>query len=332
VVQDASVPTLPVLSGRQQLIWDVAPSEDSYRSYGQASERFRRTVDSIARHIADLQVGLSLGGGAAWGWVHIGVLATLEGAGLPVDVISGCSMGTVIGTLRACGRGPDELREIARYWRRRTRKFIEYRFWRMHLLNEKVVRKVFRNLYFQDRTVNQTEIPFWANAVDIRTGKEFIIQDGLLVDAVRASIALPGLLPPAQRGKHLLVDAGIMDPVPAGLARRMGCRYAIAVNAMVPMEAQPMSDRYPLNIFDVMFRCMRITGHEIGQARSEAAADVVLTPRMEHVSMLDFDRSDEIIECGRKVAEENVPTILAGYERLKFASPTPHFNAVEQRI
>ncbi len=332
VVQDAELPTLPVLSGRQQLIWEVAASEEAYRSSRPVAERFRRTVDSMARHVADLQVGLALGGGAAWGWVHIGVLATLEGAGLPVDVISGCSMGTVIGALRSSGCSVAELREIADYWCGRTKRFVEWRFWRMHLLNEKVVRKTFSTLYFQDRAVNQTEIPFWANAVDITTGKEFTIQDGSLVDAVRASIGMPGLLPPFRRGKHMLVDAGIMDPVPAKLVRRMGCRYAIAVNAMAPMEAQELSDRYPLNIFDVLFRCMRITGHEIGQARCEAAADVVLTSRLGDISMLEFGRCKDIIKCGQKVAEENLPAILAGYDRLKASASAPQPNLAEQRI
>jgi NTE family protein len=217
----------------------------------------------------------------------------------------------------------DELRAIANSWRGKTRKFVEYRVWRMHLIREKMVRKVFGE-YFNNRGVNQTEIPFWANAVDVATGKEYTIQTGSLVDAVRASIALPGLLPPFQRDRHLLVDAGIMDPVPVNLIRRMGCRFAIAINAMAPLEAQEVSKRYPLNIFDIMFRCTRIMGHEIGQARAEAAADIMMTPPVKEISMLDFDRSDEIIDAGRKVAEENLPHILTRYERLRASTqPAP---------
>lgn len=320
VVASAAGEGLTLLSGNSQLMREAAESEGDYRSGLAVSARFRRTVDSIARFIADLQVGIALGGGAAWGWAHIGVLSVLEKAGLPVDVVAGCSMGTVIGTLRCAGYDLNELREIANFWRNRTRRFIEWRVWRMHLLQEKVVRKVFRQ-YFGDRTVNQMDIPFWANAVDIGNGKEFTIQSGTIVDSVRASIALPGLLPPFETGGHMLVDAGIMDPVPVGLIRKMGARYALAVNAMAPLEAQPVNRRYPFNMFDVMFRCTRIMGHEIGQARAESAANILMIPPVRNISMLQFDRSEEIIDCGRRVAEENIPGIMAGYERLKSFEP-----------
>jgi len=316
VLASATGAGLPTLSGNSQIIWDTAESEDAHRSGRPVGPRFQRTVDSIARFIADLQVGIALGGGAAWGWAHIGVLSVLEEAGLPLDVVAGCSMGTVIGTLRCSGLGLSELREIAEFWRNRTKRFIEWRVWRMHLLQEKMVRKVFSQ-YFGERTVNQLEIPFWANAVDICNGREFTIQTGSVVDSVRASIALPGLLPPFETKGHMLVDAGIMDPVPISLVRKMGARYALAVNAMAPLEAQPVNRRYPFNMFDVMFRCTRIMGHEIGQARAESAANVLLIPPVRDISMLQFDRCEEIINCGKRVAEENLPAIMAGYDRLR---------------
>ncbi|MEX2261882.1 MAG: patatin-like phospholipase family protein [Bryobacteraceae bacterium] len=316
VVASSFDPHLALLKGNRQLIWEAAESEKAWLADGEVTERFRRTVDSIARFISGTQVGIALGGGAAWGWAHIGVLEVIENAGIPIDVISGCSMGSVIGALRSSGVGISELREIACYWSTRTRRFVEWRLWRFCLVNEIVARKVFGS-YFGSRTVNQTEIPYWANAVDIKTGKEFTIVDGTLVDAVRASIALPGLLPPFARGPHLLVDAGIMDPVPVNLVRRMGCRYAIAVNAMARLESQTMSTRYPMNMFDVMLRCMRVTGHEIGQARCEESADIVITPKLGSISMLDFANCNNIMESGRKVAEENISTILAGYDRAR---------------
>ncbi len=316
VLASATGAGLPSLSGNSQMIWDAPQSEDAYRSGQAVSRRFRRTVDSIARFIADMQVGIALGGGAAWGWAHIGVLSVLEEAGLPLDVVAGCSMGTVIGTLRCSGRSLSELREIATFWRNRTKRFIEWRVWRMHLIQEKMVRRVFGQ-YFGERAVNELEIPFWANAVDICNGQEFTIRSGPVVDSVRASIALPGLLPPFETEKHMLVDAGIMDPVPVSLVRRMGARYALAINAMAPLEAQPVNRRYPFNMFDVMFRCTRIMGHEIGQARAESAANVLLIPPVREISMLQFERCEEIIECGKRVAEENLPAIMAGYDRLR---------------
>jgi len=281
------------------------------------SQTTTETVDSIARRIAGLQVGLALGGGAAWGWAHIGVLDALMSAGLPIDMIAGCSMGSVIGSLYASGRSIDELTKIAEYWRNRTGRFVEWRLWRMSLISERMVKKVFTG-YFGDRGVNQTELPFWANAVDIETGQEFSIRDGSLVDCVRSSIALPGLLPPHSRPPRLLVDAGIMNPVPAVLLRDMGCHYAVAVNAMAAPGTTKVNSKYPLNAIDVLTKCMFVMGHEIGQ-RAEKAADVVFTPDLSGISMLHFQRSSEIIERGHIAAQERAADILAGYARLKEA-------------
>jgi len=106
-----------------------------------------------------------------------------------------------------------------------------------------------------------------------------------------------------------------MDPVPVNLVHRMSARYVVAVNAMAALEDQPLSKRFPM--LDVMLRCTRIMGHEIGQARAEESANVVVTPKLGKITMLDFAKSPEIIECGRRAAVENMPAILAGYERMK---------------
>jgi NTE family protein len=314
VLQSQAEPRTMTLSGNQQLIWEAAESEEAYRSGKPATAQFVRTVDSIARSILNLQVGLALGGGAAWGWAHIGMLEQLEKAGLPIDVVSGCSMGSVVGALFCSGLLVPELLEVADYWRTRTRRFVEWRLWRMCLISENVARKVFAT-YFSERCLHHMKIPYWANAVDIKTGHEFTISDGSIVDCIRASIALPGLLPPFKRGNHLLVDAGIMDPVPVSLVRKMGARYVVAVNAMAALEDQKLSTRFPT--LDVMLRCTRIMGHEIGQARAEESANVVVTPTLGSITMLDFGKSSEIIECGRRAAVANMPAIMAGYERLK---------------
>ena len=315
IVQGATHPRTMTLSGNQQLIWEAAESEESYRA-GKPVEarRFLRTVDSIARSILNLQVGLALGGGAAWGWAHIGMLEQLERGGLPIDVVSGCSMGSVVGALYCSGISVPQLIEIAIYWRTRLRGFIEWRLWRMSLISDKVARKAFA-MYFAERCLHHMEIPYWANAVDIKTGREFTISDGSIIDCIRASIALPGLLQPFPRGEYLLVDAGIIDPVPVNLVRRMGARYVVAVNAMAALESQPLSTRFPM--VDVMLRCTRIMGHEIGQARAEESANVVVTPTLGKLQMLDFGKCEEIIDCGRKAGVANMPAILAGYERLK---------------
>jgi NTE family protein len=321
MVQSAVKQTLPKLRGNAQLIWEAADAEAAFLSGKPVSDEFSRTVDSMARCVAGLQVGLALGGGAAWGWAHIGVLAVLEEARLPIDVIAGCSMGSVVGAFRAAGFGVSRLKDIAHYWRKRTRPFINWRRpWQLSLLSERVVRKTFRQ-YFEDRAVNQTAIPYWANAVDIRMGKEYSIVDGSLVNCVRASIALPGLLQPFSRDSHLLVDAGIMDPVPVRLVRSMGCHYAIGINAMAAPESQEISSGGLSRFIDILTRSMFLMGHEIGQARAEKDANIVFTPELGEITMMQFSRSPEIIERGERAAEANLQKILDGYARLKSGGP-----------
>jgi NTE family protein len=229
-------------------------------------------------------------------------------------------MGSVIGGFRACCTTPAEMRAVADYWRTRTWRFLEWRVWNLSLLNERMVKKVFRG-YFGGRKVNATEIPFWANAVDIQAGKEYALRDGTLVDCVRASIALPGLLPPVARDDRLLVDPGVMNPVPVQLVREMGANFVIGVNAMVPPGSRKITGRYPRNLLDVLTRCMLMIGHEIGQAAAEEDPDILFTPELGDIGMLQFGRSSEIIEAGRHATEKRIPAISSIYERRKAEQP-----------
>lgn len=327
IVQSAARPTLPFLNGRQQLVFDAADSERAYLSGHPVTSRFQHSVDSIARCIAGLQVGLTLGAGAAWGWAHIGALSVLEDAGLPIDCISGSSWGSYIGAARSSGYTIQELKEMADSWPWRSKRLREWRFWRMCLLNERVFLKALHK-YLGDRLVNRTEIPYWANCVDIQTGREHTIRTGTLVECVRASAAFPGLWPPWPREGHLMVDGAGVDPVPVKLVQQMGCHFSIAINVMAKIESPEAKRRYPFdtllrfqfNTVEILSRFLWIMAREIGQARAERTADVVFTPEPGGIGILDFSRGREIIECGRKAAEEHLPAILAGYERLKASS------------
>ncbi len=187
--------------------------------------------------------------------------------------------------------------------------------------------------HFGDRLVNQTEIPYWANAVDIQTGGEYIIKTGSLVECVRASISLPGGLSPRQRNGHLLVDAIVANPVPVRLVRQMGCRFNIAVNAMPktesetgrirvagPLSFQQVNRRWPFSALQILIRCILVGGHEIGQSGAEKEADIVLRPALSQFGVVEFSRSLEIAESGRRAAEEQLPAILAGYRDMKARS------------
>lgn len=323
VVQDSTGPTLSRLSGREQLIPDLAQAEQAHALRQPASRRLMRTVDSIARWIAHLQVGVALGGGGAWVWSHIGVLRVLERAGLPIDAVSGCSMGSLVGALVATGHDTSALEQAADEWRRRFRSMIEYRFWRMHLARVSVLTRILRER-FGDRRINETDIPFWANALDVETAEEVALTDGDLVAALLASMALPAWLPPMSHQSRLLIDGVFVDPVPVGLTRRMHCHFNIAINAIGPFKARALPTRFPFRAYDLVSRCLRIAGHQIGQAQIEACADVVLVPDLPpETSMLSFDRYGDIIAAGEREAEARLPSILATYGGFRRAAAAP---------
>jgi NTE family protein len=315
IVQDARAPTLAALSGRQQLAPDAALAEAAHREGRPLPAGFARTVDSIARHIAGAQVGVAFGGGGAWGWAHVGVLDVLDRAGVPVDVVAGCSMGSFIAALRATGQSIEAMTAIAEFWRTRARRLVEWRVWRLCLTNERRLMAELRGI-FGDTPLNRACVPCWANALDIETGREYIFRDGAMVDVVRAAMAFPGSLPPFVRGSQLLIDAAIMNPVPVSLTREMGCRYAIGINAIGPLAARKLPRHFPMQAIEYVSRCLRIAGHEAGQYRAESSADAVLVPDLGDTTMTSLARCHEIIEAGRRVAREHLPVIQAGYARL----------------
>ncbi len=316
VVQDASAPTLPRLSGRHQLAADVAAAEEAARSQRRASTVFARTVDSIARSIAQTQVGLALGGGGAWGFAHVGVLRAVARAGIPIDVVTGCSMGSLVAGLLATGRDLSYMESATSEWRQRFPRSIEYRFWRMHLARVTAVTKILRR-HFGGTLLNRTDIPYWPNALDIEQAQEVALTDGDLVTALLASMSLPTWLPPTRRDSRLLIDAALIDPVPAALARQMHGNFVIAVNAIGPTKARALPARFPFRAYELVSRSLRIVGHELGRLRTDIAADVVLVPDVGDTHMLSFDQWREIVDAGEREAEARMPAMLASYARLR---------------
>jgi len=320
IVQDAAGPALLRLSGREQLIADLTQAQRAQASRQPVSPRFIRTVDSIARCIAHLQVGVAFGGGGAWAWSQIGVLRVLERAGVPIDVVSGCSMGSFVAGLVAIGQDIPAIEQGAIEWHRRFRRVIEYRFWRMHLGRVNGVTALLRD-QFGDRLLNRTDVPFWTNALDVETAEEVALADGDLVSALLASMALPAWLPPKALKSRLFIDAVFVDPVPVSLTRRMHCHFNIAINAIGPFKARSLETRFPFRAYDFVSRCLRIVGHRMGQAQIEAGADAILVPDLPpDTSMLSFDRYADIIAAGEREAESRLSSILAAYGGLRRAA------------
>lgn len=173
-------------------------------------------------------VGLALGSGSARGWAHIGVLRALEEAGIRPDLVCGSSIGAVVGSAYALGE-LDRFEKWALGLTGRTVwSFMDFKLAGGMLKGERVIDFFRRN--FSDRDIEALDIPFAAVATALHSGTEVWLRSGSTADAVRASMALPGLFTPAQRDGRLLIDGGLVNPVPVSLARAMGADIVIAVD------------------------------------------------------------------------------------------------------
>jgi NTE family protein len=172
------------------------------------------------------RLGIALGSGSARGWAHIGVLRALEQAGIVPDVVSGTSIGALVGAAYASGR-LDPLEEwVARidWW-----EIIRYMdMSRGGVEGERLMRAFGERV--EDVPIETLPKPFGAVATDLLTGREVWFQNGSLLEAVRASIALPGLFSPVRFQERWLVDGGLVDPLPVSLCRALGAEQVIAVN------------------------------------------------------------------------------------------------------
>ena len=314
VLQDARSPSLTPLSVRAQLVFDVASAEQAHRAGLPLPERFWRCVASVARAISGTSVGLALGAGGARGWAHIGVLEVLAREGVPIDMVSGASMGAIVGGLLASGVSPLELRQTMAEWHRRRRRLRERRFWRMHIASARGIEDLLRH-FFGDRTVTTTEIPYAANAVDIESGEEVVIGSGLLRHAARASMAYPGWLPPFIQDGRVLIDGATLDPVPVEACRALGADAVVAVNVLGLNGASRLSQRWPRREFEMMARVFHLCTHAMSQMRSQRASDIVIMPNLGDATMLSFDRFDEMVDAGRRAAEAQLPAILSSQAR-----------------
>ncbi len=202
------------------------------------------------------RVGLVLGSGGARGWAHLGVLQALQEKGVQVDVVAGTSMGALVGAFFAAGRG-SVLRELADDldWRRLRQFFWEVSLSRSGLTDGRRLLEELRKL-LGVKEFRELDLPFRAVATDLGTGGEVVLSSGNLLQALRASFSIPGVFSPVRISRRLLVDGGLVNPVPVNVARAMGAQKVIAVDVspnvgpkempLLPNKKDPEPIRGPL--------------------------------------------------------------------------------------
>lgn len=193
------------------------------------TKRNRKRAQVIRKHLKNKKVGLALGSGSARGWAHIGVIQALSEAGVPVDYVAGTSMGALVGSFYASDH-LTALREFALEmdWKQIV-YFFDVVFPRSGLIDGIKVQNFVRE-HVGSVNIEDLGTPFSAIATDLTKGTEVVIESGDIIEAVRASISLPGIFTPVQQNDMYLVDGGLVNPVPVTAVRAMGADYIIAVD------------------------------------------------------------------------------------------------------
>jgi NTE family protein len=260
-------------------------------------------------------IGITLGAGAARGWAHIGVLRALEDAGIRPHVVCGTSIGAMIGALYA----DDRLDELERWANMLTWKkvigFFDIGFGGGLLKGARVT--AFLHEHFGNKQVGELARPFAAVATDLKTGHEVWLREGTVTDAVRASIALPGLFTPWAENGRYLVDGALVNPVPLSLCRAMGAEFVIAVDLSSPLVGAPVAEasaekaaeRMP-GMAETVMNSINIMSTRITRSRLAGdPADVVIMPRLGQFGLLDYHHAADAIAEGREATQILTPQI-----------------------
>jgi NTE family protein len=304
--------------------------------------------DTIEPASARPSIGLVLGGGAARGFAHIGVIRTLIAKGYTPDIIAGTSMGAVVGGCYAAGK----LDEIEAWGRSLTRRsllgYLDFSLSGLGLLSggrltDKLIEAV------GDVTIDQLAMRFAAIATEIGTGHEIWVTRGKLTEALKASYALPGIFPAVQIGERWLMDGALVNPVPVSAARALGARVVIAVNVNTDLfgrgttiqnEGVAAKDEVPIEavvasrgllgrfgaekiaarrlfgtanrpgLTTVMVDAFNIMQDRITRARLAGdPPDILVSPRVGKIGLFDFHRAEDAIALGAEAAERALENI-----------------------
>lgn len=250
-----------------------------------------------------LRIGLALGGGAARGFAHIGVIKALEARGLQIDLVCGTSAGSVVGALYASGMSGLQINKLAL-----TMDQASISDWAMPFRTRGLLQGVALQNYvdttLHNRPIEKMAKPLGIVATDLRSGQPILFQRGDTGIAVRASCSVPSIFEPVKIGGREYVDGGLVSPVPASFARRMGADFVIAVD----ISANPET-ALTQNSFDVLLQTFTIMGQTIKTYELEKYADFVIRPNLAAMSGADFGQRNAAILAGEEAVSRLYPEL-----------------------
>ncbi len=258
--------------------------------------------------VPPVRIGLALGGGAAKGFAHIGVIKMLEANGFQPVVVSGTSAGSVVGALYASGMDPFKLQE-------RAVALDEASIRDVRLFSGGLVQGLklqdYVNQSVDNKPIERMRKPFAAVATQLETGERTVFIRGNTGQAVRASSSVPGVFEPVTIGRFQYVDGGVVSPVPVDAARQLGADFVIAVDI-----SSKASGRRPDGMLGIVNQSIAIMGQKLGE-QELARADVVIRPDVLDYGSADFTRRNQAILEGEKAALAALPQIRAGVQKLQ---------------
>jgi len=294
---------------------------------------------------AKLKIGLALGSGASRGWSHIGTIKALLREGIEPDIVCGTSVGAMIGACYLSGNLEKLEKWVLGSTRTDVYKFFKVKLGQSGFVDSDRLRKfLHENVAASDLEIEQIPKPFVAIATDLENGREVWLQKGNLADAVRASMALPGLFPAVRHNDRWLVDGGLVNPVPVSTCRALGADVVIAINLNADViNPKPQKKHEPEDdekkgvlqkvkqttieyssviipsgnkeeespgLFAAITNSINIVQDRITRSRLAGdPAEVTISPRLAHIGMFEFHRAGEAIEEGESCVRHSMEEI-----------------------
>ena len=246
------------------------------------------------------RIGLALGGGAARGFAHIGVIQVLEEAGIKPDLVVGTSAGSFVAALYASGRSGTEMASLASTMDEGA--ITDWSFPMRGLIRGEALARYVRE-QTGGKTIEQMKIPLGIVATDLDSGNGVLFQRGDTGIAVRASSAVPAVFQPVRIGSREYVDGGLVAPVPVRFARQMGAEMVIAIDISAPPDGNPTGD-----LMQMLLQTFSIMGRSINSLELKDA-DIVIRPLLTGVSSADFAARSKAIQAGREMALRLLPEL-----------------------
>jgi len=320
-------------------VFQILPSRSEH------PDRYHSVARFITKELAGTLVGLVLGSGAAYGLSHIGVLRVLEKENIPIDILSGSSMGALIAGFYGAGFRSADLEKMAKSLDRSNAFFKLVGFGDLSIAHHGFLhgRQVtrFMESYLGDTAIQDLQIPVKIVATSLTRSQQVIFENGSVVDALRASISIPGIFRPVRWKEELLIDGGILNPLPVDVLTRLGVKKIIAVNVLIGPEDRvhkskvraerrrklfavkaknalwrcfvaPITDRirrhFEDNIFNVIMNTIQFMEYEIAEVAGHEA-DVLICPTVHEGHWAEFYKPEKFIRAGEEKTLEQLDEI-----------------------